>query len=46
MDIQTLLKNEYVFLDGGMGTMLHLKPGELPERLNLTEESHRAAAGR
>ena len=47
MDIQTLLKNEYVFLDGGMGTMLHLKPGELPERLNLTEpqrvaEVHRA----
>ena len=47
MDIHTLLKNEYVFLDGGMGTMLHLKPGELPERLNLTEpqrvaEVHRA----
>ena len=47
MDIQTLLKNEYVFLDGGMGTMLHLRPGELPERLNLTEpqrvaEVHRA----
>lgn len=37
MDFRTLLLNEFVFLDGGMGTMLHLKSGELPERLNLTE---------
>lgn len=43
MDFRTLLQNEYVFLDGGMGTMLHLAPGELPERLNLTEPDRVAA---
>ena len=36
MDFRSLLLNEFVFLDGGMGTMLHLSSGELPERLNLT----------
>ncbi len=43
MDFRSLLLNEFVFLDGGMGTMLHLKPGELPERLNLTEPERVAA---
>ncbi len=43
MDFRTLLLNEFVFLDGGMGTMLHLAPGELPERLNLTEPARVAA---
>lgn len=44
-----LAENEFVFLDGGMGTMLQakgLKTGELPELLNITfpdmiEEIHR-----
>ena len=43
MDFRALLLNEFVCLDGGMGTMLHLKPGELPERLNLTEPVRVAA---
>lgn len=43
MDFRTLLLHEFVFLDGGMGTMLHLAPGELPERLNLTEPARVAA---
>ena len=43
MDFRTLLLQEFVFLDGGMGTMLHLAPGELPERLNLTEPARVAA---
>jgi len=43
MDLKTLLANEYVFLDGGMGTMLGLAPGELPERLNLTQPERVAA---
>ena len=43
MDFRTLLLDEFVFLDGGMGTMLHLAPGELPERLNLTEPERVAA---
>lgn len=43
MDFRTLLRDEFVFLDGGMGTMLHLAPGELPERLNLTEPERVAA---
>ncbi|MBR4200995.1 MAG: homocysteine S-methyltransferase family protein [Oscillospiraceae bacterium] len=46
MDFRTLLLHEFVFLDGGMGTMLHLKPGELPERLNLTEPERVAAVHR
>ena len=43
MEIQRLLRNEYTYLDGGMGTMLRLRPGELPERLNLTEPERVAA---
>ena len=46
MDFRTLLLNEFVFLDGGMGTMLHLAPGELPERLNLTDPARVAAVHR
>ena len=46
MDFRTLLENEFVFLDGGMGTMLHLAPGELPERLNLTDPARVAAVHR
>ena len=43
MDFRNLLPDEFIFLDGGMGTMLHLAPGELPERLNLTEPARVAA---
>ena len=35
-----LEENEFVFLDGGMGTMLQksgLKTGEVPELLNLNQ---------
>lgn len=38
MDFRTLLKKEFISLDGGMGTMLQargLKMGETPEALNL-----------
>lgn len=37
MDFQTLLTQEFVLLDGGMGTMLHLTSGEIPEELSLTQ---------
>lgn len=47
MKFLNLLKSDaYVFLDGGMGTMLHLQPGELPERLNLTEPERVVAVHR
>ena len=46
MDFKTLLSNEYIFLDGGMGTMLRLAPGELPERLNITQPERVAAVHR
>ena len=39
MKITEFLKNNIVFLDGGMGTLLQergLLPGELPELWNLT----------
>ncbi len=39
MKITDFLKNNFVVLDGGMGTLLQergLAPGELPERWNLT----------
>ncbi|MCR5293172.1 MAG: homocysteine S-methyltransferase family protein [Eubacterium sp.] len=39
MNILEFLKDNIVFLDGGMGTLLQeagLKPGELPERWNLS----------
>ena len=39
MNFNDLLKNDYIILDGAMGTMLQnsgLKPGEIPETLNLT----------
>ncbi len=55
MDIRTYMKEHIVLLDGGMGTLLQqkgLKPGELPERWNIShpdviENIHRAyyAAG-
>ncbi|MBE5759214.1 MAG: homocysteine methyltransferase [Clostridiales bacterium] len=38
MNFREFLKNNKVYLDGGMGTLLQekgLKPGELPERWNL-----------
>ena len=38
-DIREYMKNHMVFLDGGMGTLLQkrgLKPGELPERWNIS----------
>ncbi len=49
MTFNDLLKNEYIFLDGAMGTMLQksgLPLGEMPELLNLThpeliEDIHR-----
>lgn len=37
MDLSAILKEEFVFLDGGMGTMLHLSAGELPEALVFTD---------
>lgn len=39
MRITDYLKNNIIYLDGGMGTLLQeqgLRPGELPERWNLT----------
>ena len=39
MNFSEFLKNNIVYLDGGMGTLLQgrgLKPGELPERWNIT----------
>lgn len=39
MDIREFMKNSPVILDGGMGTLLQkrgLKPGELPERWNIS----------
>ena len=42
MDIRTYLKNNLLYLDGGMGTLLQakgLKAGELPERWNITHAS-------
>lgn len=39
MNFREYLKSNIVYLDGGMGTLLQqkgLKPGEYPERLNLT----------
>jgi len=39
MDLLTYLKNNVLYLDGGMGTLLHaqgLKRGELPERWNIS----------
>ena len=40
MNILDYMKDHFVLLDGGMGTLLQaagLKPGEAPERLNLTD---------
>ncbi len=42
MDFREYLKNNNVYFDGGMGTLLQekgLKPGEYPERWNLTHPS-------
>ena len=39
MDFRSYLKENIVYLDGGMGTLLQaqgLKPGEYPERWNLS----------
>lgn len=39
MNIREFLKNNIVYLDGGMGTLLQksgLQPGELPERWNIS----------
>lgn len=39
MNVLDYLKENYVYLDGGMGTLLQkqgLKPGELPERWNIS----------
>ena len=39
MNFKEFLKNNKVYLDGGMGTLLQekgLKPGEYPERWNIT----------
>ena len=50
MKIREFLKDNILFLDGGMGTLLQkrgLAPGELPERWNISRpevitEIHRA----
>lgn len=39
MDFRTFLKDNFVYLDGGMGSLLQkrgMQPGELPERWNVT----------
>lgn len=39
MNIRDFIKNDIVYLDGGMGTLLQksgLQPGELPERWNIS----------
>ena len=39
MDLREYMKNNFLFLDGGMGTLLQeagLQPGELPERWNVS----------
>ena len=39
MNIRDFIKNNIVYLDGGMGTLLQksgLRPGELPERWNIS----------
>jgi len=39
MDFRTYLKDNFVYLDGGMGSLLQkrgMQPGELPERWNVT----------
>ena len=41
MDILSMLRDNFVFFDGGMGTQLQkngLKPGEVPEEWNITHE--------
>lgn len=41
MNFREFLKDNIVYLDGGMGTLLQekgLKPGELPERWNITHK--------
>lgn len=50
MNIRDFIKNNIVYLDGGMGTLLQksgLQPGELPERWNIShpeviEEIHKS----
>lgn len=50
MNIRDFIKNNIVYLDGGMGTLLQksgLRPGELPERWNIShpeviEEIHKS----
>ena len=40
MNVTEFLKNDILYLDGGMGTLLQkqgLEPGELPERWNITK---------
>ena len=42
MKFTTFLKNNIVFLDGGMGSLLQangLKAGEFPERWNITHKN-------
>ncbi len=46
MDFQTLMMQEFVLLDGGMGTMLQLTAGEVPEALNLSDPARIAAVHR
>ena len=39
MNLQKLIKNGFIFIDGGMGTQLQergLEPGEIPEEWNVT----------
>lgn len=46
MNFQALMMQEFVLLDGGMGTMLQLNAGEIPEALNLTDPARIAAIHR
>lgn len=46
MDFTSLRMQEFILLDGGMGTMLHLTAGEIPEALNLSDPERIAAVHR
>ncbi|MBR3679267.1 MAG: homocysteine S-methyltransferase family protein [Oscillospiraceae bacterium] len=46
MTFQSLLSEEFILLDGGMGTMLGLSSGEVPEALCLSEPERVAAVHR
>ncbi len=46
MDFQKLMAQEFVLFDGGMGTMLHLSAGEIPEGLCQSDAARVSAVHR